>query len=91
VERAEAPIQPQSLADLAAAVRSFGGCPVYGWEFIDPPPKSWTGWRDRLSLDAHLSTEPAPHVLELFQEGGGTAPQAPLSQRHRFAGGRRRV
>jgi hypothetical protein len=69
----EAAVQRLSLADLDAAVRRFGGCPVYGWEFIDPSPQSWTGWRDRLSLDANLAAEQAPHVLELFQEGGGSA------------------
>jgi hypothetical protein len=72
----EAPVQPLALADLDATVRSFGGCPVYGWEFVDPPQESWADWRDRLSLDANLSAEPAGHVLELFQEGD------PLSPRH---------
>jgi hypothetical protein len=70
---AEAPVQRLSLVDVDAAVRAFGGCAVYGWEFIDPPPERWTGWRDRLSLDAHLCPEPAPHVLDLFQEGAGSA------------------
>lgn len=51
------------------AVREFGGTPIYGWEFVDPPEKSWAHWRARLSLDDVLSTEPAGHVLDLFQEG----------------------
>lgn len=65
-----ATIEPLSLPALETAVRDFGGNPVYGWEFIDPPEESWADWSDRLSLDANLSNEPAPRVLELFQEGG---------------------
>jgi hypothetical protein len=67
---ADAEIEQVALADLDTVVRSFGGCPIYGWEFIDPPEESWASWRDRLSLDTALSSEPAPHVLDLFQEGG---------------------
>ncbi|WP_117213945.1 hypothetical protein [Allorhizocola rhizosphaerae] len=33
----QASIEPLELADFDAAVRSFGGCPVNGWEFIDLP------------------------------------------------------
>lgn len=47
-----------ALGGLDAAVRSFGGCPVYGWEFVDPPAGSWASWRDRVSLDARLDLEP---------------------------------
>ncbi|HEU5107658.1 MAG TPA: hypothetical protein VFT95_03695 [Micromonosporaceae bacterium] len=36
----EAAVLPLTLAGLDAAVRSFGGCPIYGWEFIDPPQDS---------------------------------------------------
>lgn len=68
---ADAEIEQLALADLDTVVRSFGGCPIYGWEFIDPPEESWAGWRDRLSLDTAPSGDPAPHILELFQEGGG--------------------
>jgi hypothetical protein len=64
-----------ALADLDATVRSFGACPLYGWEFVDPPRESWAGWRDRLSLDADLSAGPAGHVLELFQESGSGSPR----------------
>jgi hypothetical protein len=66
----EATIEPLSPLGLDTAVRSFGGNPIYGWEFIDPPEEHWAGWRERLSFDANLSEDPAPHVLELFQESG---------------------
>ena len=65
----EAAVQALTLEGLEAAVRSFGGCPIYGWEFVDPPEHSWSDWRDRLSLDVTIDAEPADHVLELFQEG----------------------
>src|SRR5262249_19144624 len=67
---AEAAVQPLALADLDGIVRSFGGCSIYGWEFVDPRPESWRDWRDRLSLDAKLSADAGSHVLELFQESG---------------------
>lgn len=72
---ARAQVVPLSLTELDAAVRSFEGCPVYGWEFVDPPEASWSHWRDRLSIDARFAEESSQHVLELFQEGGSAAPR----------------
>lgn len=66
---AGAAVTPLRLEDLDATVRSFGGCPVYGWEFIDPPGESWLGWRHRLSVDASFGDDVPGHVMELFQEG----------------------
>lgn len=70
-----AQVIPLEIADLGATVRSFGGCPVYGWEFIDPPEESWVHWRDRLSVDARLHQAESPHVIDLFQEGGSAQPR----------------
>jgi len=50
----EAAAAPLRVEDLDATVRSFGGCPVYGWEFFDPPEDSWSAWRHRLSIDARF-------------------------------------
>lgn len=72
---ASAQVEPLTVPTLTDAVRSFGGQALCGWEFVDPPADSWADWRDRLSLDAALSTEPAPHVLELFQESAMGEPR----------------
>ena len=66
----KAEVTPVTLDRLDAVVRDFGGLPIYGWEFIDPPEESRVYWRERLSLDEVLSTDAADHVLDLFQEGG---------------------
>lgn len=70
-----AEVIPLGIADLDATVRSFGGCPIYGWEFIDPPEESWAHWRDRLSVDARLQQDESRHVTDLFQEGGSAQPR----------------
>jgi hypothetical protein len=62
-------VVPLTLEDLSATVRSFGGCPIYGFDFLDSAAGSWPQWRDRLSVDAHLSQQEAPHVIDIFQEG----------------------
>ena len=79
-----AQVTPLVLEDLDATVRSFGGCPIYGWEFIDPPEESWSNWRDRLSVDVRLSQDESPHVIDLFQEGGSgkAAPPRPAHLVH---------
>ncbi|MEV6037941.1 hypothetical protein AB0L65_42800 [Nonomuraea sp. NPDC052116] len=72
---AEATVEVLSLPDLDTAVRDFGGNSIYGWEFINPPEEIWADWRERLSLDANLSEDPAPHVLDLFQERSSGSPR----------------
>jgi hypothetical protein len=72
---AEAAVTPLELQDLDAAVRSFGGCPLYGWEFVDPPEESWSSWRHRLSLDARLGGDVPAHVLEVFQASEAGTPR----------------
>jgi len=64
-----AAVRELRLDQLDESIREFGGTPIYGWEFIDPPEASWAHWRERLSLDALFSDIPAHHVVELFQEG----------------------
>ena len=61
-----------SISELPSVLTLFGGLPVYGWKFFDPPSKgpgdSWTRWRRRLSLDARWARGRTAHVLEVFQE-----------------------
>jgi hypothetical protein len=65
---ADAPIQPVPLDELSTTVRSFGGEPIYGWEFFDTPPESRSHWIDRLSLDLAFDDQATAHSLYLFQE-----------------------
>jgi hypothetical protein len=48
----QAPIEHFSLADLSSVVAGFGGLPIYGWEFIDPPEAS-TSSRRHVRQGAH--------------------------------------
>ena len=67
----QAPVEHFSLGDLTSLVGRFGGLPIYGWEFIDPPEAGWASWRDRSSLNEILADQAAQgHVLEVFQSGG---------------------
>jgi hypothetical protein len=76
---ANAAVETTSLEDLSEVVRSFGGQPVYGWEFFDPSPQSWQGWHDRLGLDQRFDGAADGHVLELPRVGGGTSPTSRLA------------
>ncbi|WP_203828107.1 hypothetical protein [Actinoplanes palleronii] len=78
---ASAPVETFALDDLGGVVRGFGGGPVHGWEFIDPPERDWLTWKERLSLDVSLRREPGRHVLDLFQEGDDTDPPRHLDLR----------
>ena len=65
-----APVLPMTVADLPGVVRSFGGLPVYGWEFFDTGEKALAQWGDRLSLDWRTDSRGrCPHSLALFQDG----------------------
>lgn len=65
-----APVVPLTLEGLLPAVQSFGGLPVYGWEFFDTADHEMAQWGDRLSLDWRASTDDGfRHSVALFQEG----------------------
>ncbi|WP_328389775.1 hypothetical protein [Nocardia sp. NBC_00416] len=63
-------ILPLELSGLPAAVASFGGSRLHGWEFIDLDDSSWALWSELLSFDAAIDTRIARHVLEFSQEEG---------------------
>jgi hypothetical protein len=57
------------LSDLLEVVQSFGGLPVYGWEFFDLAQSKFEAWSDRLSLDWQADPTAVEHSITLFQEG----------------------
>lgn len=57
------------LADLSQVVRSFGGCPVYGWDFFVRTDDDFAKWSSRLSLDLVWPPSAQSHSIQLFQEG----------------------
>lgn len=63
-----AEVVPVALEELDATVGAFGSSDLYGWEFVDPPERSWAHWPDRLSLDALLCGDAARHVLDVHKE-----------------------
>jgi hypothetical protein len=56
------------IDQLAGLVASFGGRPVYGWEFFDPPASNIDEWSGRLSLDFRTGLPGMSHNLHLFQD-----------------------
>jgi len=64
----QAPAVPFVLTELLKTVQSFGGLPVYGWEFIDADA-GYERWANRLSLDERFDGGSNQHSLTLFQEG----------------------
>lgn len=59
---------PLTLDDLLETVSSFGGQPIYGWEFFDRH-EDFLRWAHRLSLDEAFAETPANESITLFQEG----------------------
>ena len=63
-------IKRLSIEELPDVVRSFGGQPIYGWEFFDPPSSNLVTWSERLSLDFRAGQTGLTHTLHLFQDSG---------------------
>ena len=61
-------VEPFTIEQLLPVVQSFGGCAIYGWEFIDRDDDI-ARWADRLSLDWCAPEVPVSHSVLLFQEG----------------------
>lgn len=60
---------PLAASELLSAVQSFGGQPIYGWQFINYADPAWDVWKSRLSLDVQLNGGSLTNRLMLFQEG----------------------
>jgi hypothetical protein len=65
----DATVVPFAVGDLLTTVQSFGGLPIYGWEFFDVLAKDRSNWLTRLSLSWTGGTDGQTHTLQLFQEG----------------------
>lgn len=63
-------VLPLDLPGLPAAVASFGGSRLHGWEFVDLDDSGWALWSELLSFDTAIDTGIARHVLEFSQEEG---------------------
>jgi hypothetical protein len=64
----EATVEPCTEDELTSIHRSFGGSPVYGYDFFDLDDDSWRRWATRLSLDSAWLSGDALHSINLFQE-----------------------
>ena len=60
---------PFSVSELLDVVQSFGGQPVYGWQFINNDDKTLDQWNRRLSLDIKVESGSQENRIMLFQEG----------------------
>ncbi|MBO0699664.1 MAG: hypothetical protein J2P46_14810, partial [Zavarzinella sp.] len=65
-----AEVVPFSLSDLLGVVQSFGGQPVYGWEFFDIHDKELARWGNRLSLDWRSGPDGLSRSIAVFQSSG---------------------
>lgn len=65
-----APVERLRIDQLSERVKSFGGLPIYGWEFFDLPDTQFAQWSNRLSLDLQWPEEGDgfAHTVDLFQE-----------------------
>ena len=63
----KAAVQPFLLEELLPTVQSFGGLPIYGWEFFDVADRTFPPLAHRLSLDVLLGFDGEAHSLFLFQ------------------------
>jgi hypothetical protein len=66
---AEAEVVPFEIGDLLSVVQSFGGLPVYGWEFFDVDAAELPRMRGRHSLDWRSGQDGVSHSIHVFQEG----------------------
>jgi hypothetical protein len=70
-----AEVVPFSLGELLTVVQSFGGQPIYGWEFFDVHDKELAKWGERLSLDWRSGTDGLSRSISVFQESGAGPPK----------------
>jgi hypothetical protein len=64
----EEKLVPFGITELLTVVQSFGGLPIYGWEFFDIEDSA-AGWRSAPSLDWFSGAGGSAHSITVFQEG----------------------
>ena len=65
-----AEVVPFALSELLNVVQSFGGQPIYGWDFFDIHEREMDRWAHRLSLDWRSGTDGLSRSITLFQSSG---------------------
>jgi|GEM_PF-1297746 len=66
----DAPIIKFEPEQILQKIQEFGGCPIYGWEFIDCKIKTDSMWLNKLSCEfISEHTHGMQHTIELFQDG----------------------
>ena len=65
-----AQLLPFALTELLEVVQSFGGQPIYGWEFFDIHEQQLAKWGHRLSLDWRSGSDGTSRSITLFQSSG---------------------
>lgn len=66
----KAQVVPFALEKILPTVQSFGGQPIYGWDFFDCE-SDFPSWKSRVSLDHKFANKHSSHTLHLFQESLG--------------------
>ncbi len=67
-----APTISFEASDLLTIVQSFGGQPLYGWQFINNEDNAFNEWKNRLSLDIKIDSGSLDNHFMLFQTGATT-------------------
>jgi len=65
-----AEVVPFTIDKVLEVVLSFGGLPIYGWEFFDVDEAQLAYWGDRFSLDWRSGDNGVSHSIRVFQEDG---------------------
>jgi hypothetical protein len=69
-DNVDAEVVPFSVDQLLEIVSSFGGLPIYGWEFFDVDEAQLAYWGSRFSLDWRSGEDGVSHSIRVFQEDG---------------------
>jgi hypothetical protein len=66
----EAEVEKFEPEHLLEKVQSFGGLPIYGWEFFNCGEKGFENWKNRLSFDWTSTINTGlTNTFDIFQEG----------------------